>query len=67
MCHAQRPTYEGFEEPPKGMVLETLDEMRRYAGLVRQFTVDSEVMPLGNETAMTEDERQKLGAWLDAQ
>jgi uncharacterized membrane protein len=67
MCHAQRPTYEGFEEPPKGMALETLDEMRRYAGLVRQFAVDSDVMPLGNETGMTEIERHKLGAWLDAQ
>jgi uncharacterized membrane protein len=67
MCHAARPTHEGFEEPPKGMTLETLDEMRRYATLVRQFAVDSEVMPLGNETGMQEAEREKLGAWLDAQ
>jgi uncharacterized membrane protein len=67
MCHAARPSHEGFEEPPKGMTLETLDEVRRYASLVRQFTVDADVMPLGNETAITEPERQKLGAWLDAQ
>jgi uncharacterized membrane protein len=67
MCHAARPSHEGFEEPPKGMTLETLDEVRRYASLVRQFTVDADVMPLGNETAITDAERQKLGAWLDAQ
>ena len=67
MCHAAKPTHEGFEEPPKGMLLETLDEMRRYATLVRQFAVDSDVMPLGNETAMADAERVKLGAWLDAQ
>jgi len=24
-------------------------------------------MPLGNQTAMTEEERQKLGSWLAAQ
>ncbi|MDQ4060943.1 MAG: hypothetical protein M3145_07545, partial [Pseudomonadota bacterium] len=26
----------------------------------------SEVMPLGNETGMTEEERRKLGAWLNS-
>ena len=67
MCHAQKPTHEGFDTAPKGLVLENLDEVRRYAKLIRQFAVDSDVMPLGNETGMTPEERAKLGAWLDAQ
>jgi uncharacterized membrane protein len=29
--------------------------------------VNSTTMPLGNETGMTLEERQKLGAWLAAQ
>ncbi len=67
MCHAQKPTHEGFDTPPKGLTLESLDEVRRYARLIRQFAVDSDVMPLGNETGMTPEERARLGAWLDAQ
>jgi len=67
MCHAEKPTHEGFDTPPKGVKLETLDEVRRYARLIRQFAVESDVMPLGNETGMTDVERAKLGAWLDAQ
>jgi uncharacterized membrane protein len=66
-CHATKPTSEAFPEPPKGLVLETLDEMRRYASLVDQQAVRTEAMPLGNETGMTRDERDKLGAWLAAQ
>jgi len=66
-CHATKPTSEAFTEPPKGMVLETLDEVRRYASLVRQQAVASDVMPLGNETGMTQEERDRLGAWLAAQ
>ena len=30
-------------------------------------TVQNKAMPLGNQTDMTEEERQKLGAWLAAQ
>ncbi len=67
MCHADKPTHEGFDAPPKGLKLETLDEVRRYSKLIRQFAVDSDVMPLGNETGMTDAERVRLGAWLDAQ
>lgn len=66
-CHAARPTHETFPEPPKGVVLETLDDLRRYHQLVDVQAVKTDAMPLGNETGMTPDERAKLGAWLDAQ
>jgi uncharacterized membrane protein len=64
MCHAAKPTKEGFAEAPKGVVLETADELRRYAIQIRAQAVATDAMPLGNETGMTEDERAKLGAWL---
>jgi len=66
-CHAARPSHEAFEAPPKDVALETLDELRRYAVLIEQQAVRSEVMPLGNETGMTEEERRRLGAWLARQ
>jgi len=66
-CHAKVPINPGFVAPPAGVVLETLDEMRRYAIQVRQQAVTSQLMPLGNTTGMSNEERRALGAWLAAQ
>jgi uncharacterized membrane protein len=67
MCHGQKPTHAGFKEPPKGVMLETVDELRRYNAQIMAQAVRNKSMPLGNETGMTDEERQKLGAWLLAQ
>ena len=67
MCHAAKPTHESFKEAPKNVVLETTEQLRKHAALIMTQTVQNKAMPLGNQTNMTEDERQKLGAWLAAQ
>jgi len=66
MCHAKNPTHESFKEPPKNVALETTDQLRQYARLILTQTVQNRAMPLGNQTAMTEGERQELGAWVRA-
>lgn len=66
VCHARRPKHPGFAEAPKDMRIENLNDLRQYARLVRVQAVQSTAMPLGNETRMTDEERQKLGAWLGA-
>jgi uncharacterized membrane protein len=66
-CHAAEPTHEAFAEPPKDMVIETLDDVRRHEALIDQFAVKTDLMPLGNETGMTKPERDMLGAWIAAQ
>jgi uncharacterized membrane protein len=66
MCHAAKPTHEGFPEAPKGVRLETIEEIRRYAALIDQQAVKSQAMPLVNETGITAEERQKLGDWIAA-
>lgn len=63
-CHAANPTNENFEEPPKGVVLEAPADIRKYAAQIRAQTVLTETMPLGNETEMTKEERDLLGAWI---
>ncbi len=63
-CHSARPTHESFSEAPKGVMLDTPAEVRRYAGLIDMQAVKSTAMPLGNETGMTDDERHILGAWI---
>ena len=65
-CHAARPAHEGFAAPPGGVVLDSAEAVRRVASKVLAQAVDSEAMPLGNETGMTDEERAALGAWLRA-
>jgi uncharacterized membrane protein len=64
MCHARKPTHQAFTEPPKGMTLETVDDLLRHADFVVRQAVQTNTMPLGNETGMTADERRTLGVWL---
>ncbi len=64
MCHAQKPSHEGFAEAPKGVVLTSLDDLRRHKAQIIAQAVNSTTMPLGNETGMTPAERVELGAWL---
>ena len=65
MCHARKPTHRAFTKPPKGTVLETLDDLKRHADLVMKQAVHTNTMPLGNETGMTAEERRALGLWLE--
>lgn len=66
MCHAERPTHDGFTEPPKGVTLTTVADLVRNAPLIKAQAVDSDAMPLGNETGITEAERATLAAWIAA-
>jgi uncharacterized membrane protein len=64
-CHSEMPAHPAFDKPPKGINLETIEELRRYAkGIVEQAVV-GRMMPLGNETDMTDEERDRLGAWAE--
>lgn len=64
-CHAAHPTQEGISAAPKGVVLETPQQIRRWAQAMRQ-QVATEAMPPGNMTEMTAEERAKLVAWVAA-
>ena len=66
-CHAVKPSNDAFEEAPKNVHLETLEQLRKFAPLIVKQAVETENMPLGNELGMTVKERQQLGAWLARQ
>ena len=55
-----------FPEAPKGVMFDTPDEIKLHATRIEQQAVLAKIMPLGNTTGMTEAERQKLGAWVEA-
>jgi rRNA large subunit m3Psi methyltransferase RlmH len=64
-CHAARPSFEGIAAAPKGVIMETPAQIRRWAASMRQ-QVQTEAMPPGNMTEITAEERAKLIAWVAA-
>jgi uncharacterized membrane protein len=64
-CHSATPTNKDFPKAPKGVAFDTPEEIQLYAGKIEQQTVLSKMMPLGNMTQMTEQERWELGAWIE--
>jgi uncharacterized membrane protein len=66
VCHAQKPTFAGFEQPPGGVMLDTPERIRAAAPRIHQQTIATQAMPIGNLTKMTPEERALLGRWLAA-
>ena len=64
MCHARDPVWAGIAVPPKGILLETPDQIVRAAREIRMQAVLTTAMPPNNITQMTQDERRALAAWL---
>jgi uncharacterized membrane protein len=62
-CHAAQPTQAGFAQPPKGVVLETAEQIGQNAAKIAE-TVGNRYMPIGNLTQMTDDERGMVAAWF---
>ena len=56
--------WEGVAVAPKGVMLDTPARIDRHAHEIGLQAVATRAMPPGNLTAMTEDERAQLAAWL---
>jgi uncharacterized membrane protein len=63
-CHAEKPTFAGFQQPPAGVMLDTPERVKSAAPRIHQQTIATQTMPLGNLTKMTPEERTVLGKWL---
>jgi uncharacterized membrane protein len=64
VCHAAQPTQPGFASAPRGVRLESPEEIALQAQRIRTVAVDTRYMPIGNVTGMTEEERELLGRWI---
>ncbi|WP_334047861.1 urate hydroxylase PuuD [Alteromonas gracilis] len=63
-CHSRTPTDDIFKVAPLGVVLDTWEDIERFAPqLVRRTTVTKD-MPFLNKTQMTDAERQEIAAWF---
>lgn len=61
-CHAEKPTLPGLAEAPKGVKLDTDERLRGQASHIRE-TVRARLMPPGNITGLTNEERVLLERW----
>ncbi|WP_417456129.1 urate hydroxylase PuuD [Kordiimonas sp.] len=64
-CHAAVPTHESFDEAPGGVMLDRAELIELYAPRIMEQTVKADIMPLGNETGMTDEERALIGKWIE--
>jgi len=64
-CHAATPTHESFDEAPGGVRLDEPAFIIQYAPRILEQSVKSDIMPLGNETGMTDEERALIGKWIE--
>src|ERR1700722_19658847 len=69
MCHSENPSHTMLlgQQPPKGVVLESIEDVRRFAPRIAELVVRKKSMPFGNETAMTEADRARFAQWIAAQ
>ncbi|MCF6220762.1 MAG: urate hydroxylase PuuD [Robiginitomaculum sp.] len=63
-CHAPNPSHEWYDEPPNGFRLDTDELIKQNKALIMERTVTGKDMPLGNETNMTDAEREMLRIWI---
>jgi uncharacterized membrane protein len=62
-CHSATPTYPAFPAAPAGVMLDNDRQIVAEAERIHRQTVVTKVMPIGNLTAMTDEERALLDAW----
>jgi uncharacterized membrane protein len=65
VCHSANPTSPLFSAAPAGVMFDTPQEIQQLAPRIQAQAVVSQVMPLGNITQMTQQERDLIGAWID--
>ena len=62
-CHSATPTSNMFATAPAGVMLDTAEEIQTNAPRI-QSQVQTRVMPLGNLTKMTDEERALVVDWV---
>ena len=65
-CHSQSPTFTGITQPPAGVVLTSPAAIVQNAQRIYQQVVVTRIMPLGNATGITDEERAVIAAWVAA-
>lgn len=65
VCHSATPTSPLFSAAPAGVMFDTPEQIQQMAAKIHAQTVASQIMPLGNITQMTQEERDLLASWIE--
>ena len=65
-CHAAEPSNKAFTIAPKGIMLDTKEKINTHKDQIYRQAVLSKAMPIVNSTNMTDQEREQLGVWIEA-
>jgi len=65
VCHSANPTSPLFSAAPAGVMFDTPEQIQQMAAKIHAQAVASQIMPLGNITQMTEEERDLLASWIE--
>jgi uncharacterized membrane protein len=62
-CHSSAPVHPAFPAAPLGVKFDSDEQILAEADRIYQQTVVTRIMPIGNLTAMTKEERQIIDQW----
>ncbi|MFS1931823.1 urate hydroxylase PuuD [Vibrio splendidus] len=65
VCHSSTPSHAAFAAAPAGVMFDTPEEIKANVPRIVAQTVTTKVMPLGNMTQMTDEERALIGTWVE--
>lgn len=66
MCHAAEPVWDGVGVAPKGVMLETPEQIRTHAAeIYKQAALTRAMPPGGNVTELSDEDRRILAAWYE--
>ena len=64
-CHSRSPSDDIFKVAPLGVVLDSWEDIERYAPQIVRRAAVTKDMPFLNKTGMTEEERRLLAQWFE--
>lgn len=64
VCHATKPTFEGFDSPPLGIIYDNPEDILKNIYKIKSQAIDTDIMPPGNLTGITESEKKKINLWI---
>jgi uncharacterized membrane protein len=67
ICHSAKPAMPFYAKAPDGVTFDSAQDLARFAARVLVMATQTDQMPPGNMTGMTESERQMLAGAIESQ
>lgn len=64
-CHSTNPTDDVQKIAPNGIMLDTPEQIKKMTDRILVRVVQTNTMPQGNKTGITDEEREMIGRWIE--